>query len=174
MKKLERLRSSQTWKNINNALRSCNTVMKAAGCEFVSGLDVLEDLITVESTLKFQYAVANLVADAEFAECVEIVDVAELSEPGILFKEMKLYKGAAAFAKETPVILAKFLDNQEVEDAAAEGKWEIAFMYDNKTGYSLNIYTEGDPKELVELLKKHSSFGLMYNVKVARQGVIIN
>ena len=173
MKKLERLRSSQTWKNVNNALRSCNTVMTAAGCELIDANEVLEELILAENTLKFQYAVANLVADAEFAECVEIVDVAELSEPGILFKELKSYKGAATFAKETPVILAKFLDNQAVEDAAAEGKWEIVYTND-KNGYALNIFSEGDPKTIVELLKKHSSFGLMYNVNVARQGVIIN
>lgn len=174
MKKLERLRSSQTWKNVNNALRSCNTVMKAAGCELIDANEVLEELILAESTLKFQYAVANLVADAEFAESVEIVDVAELSEPGILFNELKSYKGAATFAKETPVILAKFLDNQEVEDEFAHSKCEIVYTNDSRNGYALNIYTEGDPKKLVELLKKHSSFGLMYNVKVARQGVIIN
>lgn len=173
MKKQERLKGSQTWKNVVNALRSCDTVMMAAGCEFVSGLEILEELILTETTLKFQYAVANLVANVEFAECAEIVDVAELSEPGILLKELKRYKGAATFAKETPVILAKFLDNKVVEDTAARDKWEIVYTNDEH-GYALNIYGEGDPKTISELLKKHSSFGLMYNVKVARQGVIIN
>lgn len=179
--KLPRFYETKDWSNIKKSIQECNKILKNCKCDAVhrenrTGEDILELCFVNEKALQYEATFLNFIKNVEFYDAIShLVEKDELEELTPISKsELKKWAGAYDFAKETPELLLKFLQNKEVQEEFMGNGWEVDYT-DERGFYELVFFANNnrDPKVLAGLLKSHSDFGKMYKISIEGPAVSI-